>query len=292
MTFDSTGMGVLRAYLPAADAALLKAVLSQLSKPDPQTVCTVENEDGSTQEEVVRDQRSLAVRQYDAWMTLVRRGLLRFASAPSGDTVEAPTSSAQPEVKLVITATAEQAAGLRGSGKATFDRVGPVDTRTLSVFTCSATLRRVLTDPRGVPIDVGRAYRLATPALRAALVARDRGCVVPGCTVPADGCDAHHVIAWSKGGPTDLANMVLVCPRHHQALHDGVYEVEIRDGIPWVRPPITVDLQQRWRRNPLHHNGSHVKRLMEQLTLAMAGESHRSPDEVVERVVAENGEAA
>ena len=60
-------------------------------------------------------------------------------------------------------------------------------------------------------LDVGRATRTVGPALWNALVARDRHCTAPGCTRgPAD-CEAHHIVHWSKGGPTNLDNLKLLC---------------------------------------------------------------------------------
>ncbi len=48
---------------------------------------------------------------------------------------------------------------------------------------------------------------------------RDRGCTYPGCTAPAAWTRAHHVLHWADGGPTDVANAALLCPRHHTHVH-------------------------------------------------------------------------
>jgi acetyl esterase/lipase len=32
---------------------------------------------------------------------------------------------------------------------------------------------------------------------------------------------AHHLTHWEDGGPTDLDNLVLLCPRHHRLHHRG-----------------------------------------------------------------------
>jgi hypothetical protein len=48
---------------------------------------------------------------------------------------------------------------------------------------------------------------------------RDRHCRYPGCTA-AHELQAHHLIADTHGGKTELANLILVCPRHHKLLHD------------------------------------------------------------------------
>ncbi|MDF2092533.1 HNH endonuclease signature motif containing protein [Knoellia sp. 3-2P3] len=49
---------------------------------------------------------------------------------------------------------------------------------------------------------------------------RDGGCTYPGCTVPAQWCDAHHGVPWWAGGDTALANTALLCGRHHTLVHD------------------------------------------------------------------------
>ncbi|MFW5471044.1 HNH endonuclease, partial [Knoellia sp. CPCC 206435] len=36
---------------------------------------------------------------------------------------------------------------------------------------------------------------------------------------PASWCDAHHLIHWADGGPSDLSNAALLCPRHHTTVH-------------------------------------------------------------------------
>jgi hypothetical protein len=69
------------------------------------------------------------------------------------------------------------------------------------------------------PLDVGRTKRLVTPALLAAIWARDRGCTYPGCGRPPQWTDAHHVKHWIEGGPTALLNLALLCAHHHTWVH-------------------------------------------------------------------------
>jgi hypothetical protein len=49
---------------------------------------------------------------------------------------------------------------------------------------CHASVQRIVLDPAGAVLDVGRDYRTVTPAQFAALIARDGGCAFPGCTRP------------------------------------------------------------------------------------------------------------
>jgi 5-methylcytosine-specific restriction endonuclease McrA len=73
-------------------------------------------------------------------------------------------------------------------------------------------------DADGV-LDVGRKTRTIPLSIRRALTARDAGCRFPGCT--SRRCDAHHLTHWADGGATSVDNLVLLCRRHHRAVHEG-----------------------------------------------------------------------
>jgi len=75
------------------------------------------------------------------------------------------------------------------------------------------------------PLEVGRASRVISPAQRSALAVRDGGCVFPDCDRPLAWCEGHHLVHWADGGPTDLANMALVCRAHHRAVHEGGWQL-------------------------------------------------------------------
>jgi hypothetical protein len=86
---------------------------------------------------------------------------------------------------------------------------------------CDADLTRLVLGPDGEPLDLGRAHRLVTPALRRAVIARDRTCVFAGCDAPHWWAEVHHLLHWSQGGETSLANSGLLCERHHTQVHHG-----------------------------------------------------------------------
>lgn len=86
---------------------------------------------------------------------------------------------------------------------------------------CDARITRIVLDPEGVPVDVGRTSRTVTAAQWKALVVRDGGCVEPGCDRPPGWCDVHHRIPWSQGGRTDLDDLELRCRPHHVRRHEG-----------------------------------------------------------------------
>ena len=69
-------------------------------------------------------------------------------------------------------------------------------------------------------LDLGRTTRVANRAQRRALRALYPTCAIPGCDTRYDLCHLHHIIWWEHGGPTDLANLLPLCVRHHHAVHD------------------------------------------------------------------------
>ena len=94
-------------------------------------------------------------------------------------------------------------AGLVPGDDLTGDRITAAQARRLA---CTAKILPAVLGGDSLPIDLGRAKRLFTPAQRKALLIRDQTCRAEGCDTPGTWCDAHHTDPWHTGGPTDLAN--------------------------------------------------------------------------------------
>ena len=88
---------------------------------------------------------------------------------------------------------------------------------------CDADLLPSVFDTKFQTLDVGRKARSATEAQRVALIIRDKHCI--GCGKSAVWCEAHHIVSWQQGGPTDLDNLVLVCTACHHDIHDRNWAV-------------------------------------------------------------------
>jgi hypothetical protein len=86
-------------------------------------------------------------------------------------------------------------------------------------LTCDATCE-VWFERDGQPIGAGRTTRTINRRLRRALEHRHPTCAVPGCGATR-GLHAHHIRHWQDGGPTELSNLVLLCPYHHRLHHRG-----------------------------------------------------------------------
>ena len=93
---------------------------------------------------------------------------------------------------------------------------------------CDGGIVATVDGPRGEPLSVGRRTRSIPPALRRALMSRDRGCRFPGCSA-THRLHGHHVRHWADGGETALDNLVLLCPVHHRLMHEGGFDVRRLD---------------------------------------------------------------
>jgi hypothetical protein len=122
-----------------------------------------------------------------------------------------------------------------------------------------ASMRRLLCDAAILPavlggdgqvLDLGREERHANRAQRRALRAQYRTCGFPDCDVSFDWCEIHHVLAFERGGPTDWANLIPLCSRHHHLVHEGRWRLTLSpsrtvsvwrpDGELYTRRPFTA----------------------------------------------------
>jgi len=189
------GMTRISGQLDPEGAAVLRAALDPLSAPNP---C---EENGG------RDPRPADRRRAEALVEICRRAAAAGGAAPA-------TTKAQ----VVVTIDLERLTGaVRGAGL-TLDRqvLSPQSVRRLA---CDASIIPMVLGSQSQPLDVGRTKRLVTPALLAALWARDKGCTYPGCGRPPQWSEAHHVQHWADGGPTALTNLALLCAAHHTWVH-------------------------------------------------------------------------
>ncbi len=133
-------------------------------------------------------------------------------------------SGAKP-AEIQVTATIETLKGMAGAAAAEMEFSLPISSTTVQRMACDCSVTRVLLDQDSAVVDMGRSKRVVSTALRAALRIRDGHCQWPGCEREASRCDGHHVLHWISGGETNLANLVLLCRRHHRMVHEGGWQV-------------------------------------------------------------------
>jgi Domain of unknown function (DUF222)/HNH endonuclease len=162
---------------------------------------------------VEHDPRTPAQRRFDALTNLLRRSLDRGELGES--------RNVRPHVTIVVDldelpgSTPDLVATVRTERR----HQGHLSRATLERLTCDCNISRVITTGRSEVLDVGRTTRNPSPAIWKALVVRDQHCQAPGCDRPPDSCQAHHIVHWTRGGPTNLQNLQLLCWNHHRHRH-------------------------------------------------------------------------
>lgn len=272
-TLDDSWTG--RLDLSAADGLLVQRAIDAMAdhlyrtqeagRPtvdgdDPRAV----DADGPTGHGPAGGTRSRTRRRADALVELVRRGCLPAASgtpAPGSATPDQQPADQQPaaagrtrrtgpRVTLFLTLDAADLEAGRGAETPNGEHLGPAGTDRLL---CDCALTRVVMDPiRGAVLHLDRSRRVVSPAQWSALALRDNGCSFPGCAAPPSECQAHHIVHWRCGGPTNLDNLTLACHHHHTLVHEGGWLVAMTGvGPRWSRPDgSAVDLRPGWANDP------------------------------------------
>ncbi|MGQ3384985.1 HNH endonuclease signature motif containing protein [Glutamicibacter sp. TV12E] len=128
-------------------------------------------------------------------------------------------------------------------------KLGPADTGQLI---CQGEIFRVIFGPDGQPLDLGRSERFFTEAMKRAIFARDRGCIVPGCTAGPEMLEYHHDTWWEHGGGTSTRNGSCLCRAHHHAIHAKLLALVSIGGLAHIILPKHLDPLQRPQRNRIH----------------------------------------
>ena len=137
---------------------------------------------------------------------------------------------------------------LTAEGDRAFAEIAGGGTIPQSVFEehmCNARFRGVVFSSKGVPLWQGHAKTSVTDAQKAALIALYGAC--GGCGAHYAVCDGHHIDPVSRGGPTNIDNLMLVCWGCHQKIHHHGWRV-----VPDGRGLHTIAPPERIRHGPAH----------------------------------------
>ena len=208
--WDEDGMMRLTAKLPSEDAAIVMKAIESITGGRP-----LPERSGSEVQDPAEE--PWAARRADALVAMCENVL-------AGDAKELVSSGATRQVFVHVDAGV--LSGATPGGRSYIEGGAAVSADTARRIACDSEVI-VVTQRDGLPIDVGRKKRIPPDRLRRALEVRDRFCRFPGCGVPADRAQAHHLQHWSDGGPTDRDNLILLCNFHHHRLHDGGYVIRM-----------------------------------------------------------------
>jgi hypothetical protein len=172
-------------------------------------------------------------RLYEPYESRCADALVELASTNLASAADADTAT------VVIHADPAVLAG--GEGLAEIEGGPQVATETARRLACDARWQLVAEGESGEALGLGRQRRQVPRWLARQLRRRDRGCRFPGCA-RARWLHAHHLLHWADGGPTDPANLVMLCGHHHRLIHEGGWRIEGHPGdeLAFVHPGGTV----------------------------------------------------
>jgi Domain of unknown function (DUF222) len=226
LTRRRDGSGQLTGRRTPGCLAVWQNILDALAAPAPATDTTP-------------DPRTPGQRRHDALHDAGRRLL----SADLPDTGGAPVT-----VLVTMTVTDLETR----LGQATTAHGGTLSVPAALRLAADAHVIPVVLGDGGGILGYGRSRRCASPAQRAALAARDKGCTFPACDIPPTWTQVHHVLAWADGGHTDLDQMTLLCGHHHRTFQARGWTCTMIRGVPHWTPPPWLDPTQTPRRNTMH----------------------------------------
>lgn len=213
----------LEMYSPAESGSSLKSLVDAYESPRSKVTFTDDEAsdaaaEGATADEVVDiDDRTPQQKRHDIIMSIFE------AHAASGD---APVAGGEVP-RLVFNGTIEAFDAYRRNQEhpdraLTIEHTGAiVPIETVDRLLCNAVVQCAVFDGEGHLLELGREQRTFNRAQRRALAAKYGGCATPGCGFPVAWTEAHHVVWWQHGGPTDVANGILLCSHCHHEVHAG-----------------------------------------------------------------------
>ena len=112
---------------------------------------------------------------------------------------------------------------------------GVIPQSVLEEHFCNAAIRGVVFSREGLPLWHSHTKRLATKAQMNALRARYGAC--GGCGADMWTCQGHHIEPVSRGGRTDIDNMMLLCWGCHEKVHHHDWRVVPSGDLYTIEPP-------------------------------------------------------
>ncbi len=159
-------------------------------------------------------------------------------SGDSGGTGRSPSPSkgSRCQTIVVVDAAALRRGTTEGDELCEIEGIGPVSIDAATELLSEASLRFVIREGFDIK-TVTKLSRDVAASIEAALIVRDRTCAVPGCGRRLGLEVDHRVVDYRDDGPTELDNLVRLCPEHHDLKTHGGWRLEGKPGAwEWIAP--------------------------------------------------------
>jgi hypothetical protein len=236
-------MSELRGWITPELRATLETVLAKLAAPG---MCNPQDDkpvvDGAPPEEAIqRDTRAASQRNHDGLLAALRA---MVASGELGQHNGLPAS-------IIVSTTLAELEAAAGKGLTGGGTILPISD--VIRLTRHAHHYLAIFDDKGKALALYHTKRLASPAQRIVLYAKERGCSAPGCDVKGYYCEVHHVTPYSECHTTDVNDLTLGCGPQHRIIQPGGWSTRknAKGDTEWIPPPHLDHGQPRT--NTFHH---------------------------------------
>ena len=213
----------LRSYV---EAVFAKYAAPGMCNPADQTAVT----DGQpATEQAQADTRTIGQRQHDALTAMLRS---KLGDPQLGQHNGLP-------VTVIVSTTLQELQAKTGHGITGGGTMMPI-ADVIRMARHSYHYLTIFDGVTGQALWLGRTKRIASADQRIELLAKDRGCTRPGCTVPGYAAQDHHAAKdWKHGGNTNIDDLGFACPPDNQLVETGGWTTrKLPNGeTEWIPPP-------------------------------------------------------
>jgi hypothetical protein len=162
--------------------------------------------------------------------------LLGGSGGSGGSGASSPSKGGRGQAIVVIDAGALRRGTTEGDELCEIEGIGPVSVDAATELLSEVGLRFVIREGFDIK-TVTKLSRDVAASIEAALIVRDRTCAVPGCAKRLGLESDHRDVDFGDDGPTELDNLVRLCPQHHYLKTHGGWRLEGKPGAwEWVAP--------------------------------------------------------
>jgi hypothetical protein len=174
------------------------------------------------------DGESLAAHRLDA--------LIELLSESESGSGSGSGSTTKVETLVLIDAAALRRGTTEGDEMCEIEGIGPVSVAAATELVTEGGLRYLIKEGFDVK-TVTKSTRDVARCIDMALIVRDRTCARPGCGKRLGLQIDHRTVDYADDGPTELDNLVRLCPNCHDLKTYGGFRLEGKPGSwEWIAP--------------------------------------------------------
>ena len=142
----------------------------------------------------------------------------------------------RPRTLIIVNAESLRRGTTEGDETCEIEGIGPVSVAAATELLSEGGFQYLVKEGFDVK-TVTKSTRVIANCIDMALIVRDRVCAVPGCGKRIGLERDHRKLDYGHDGPTELDNLVRLCPAHHKLKTDGGWRLEGCPGAwEWVAP--------------------------------------------------------